>query len=322
MLSVGPLEGGAWGSKVRFVLEQRVPLTESLTVEFKEVGSSVLQAVAKIVDAYVVAFLNSSGGSIYWGISDDRIVKGARLSAKGKDELLRLIGDKISAIAPAVGAEVVEAPFHTVVDAADRLVEDNYVIEVRVTLPKSKHPLYATGSGEVHRRTLAGTRRLTGAELILALMQSAAKSKFGRVIDSQHLARFPSVHRRASVVEPMLRGRRILWVDDDPPSTLYERMALSEIGVQIDQATSTEEALVVARTVRPSVVISDMKRYGNHRAGLEMLTALRRNGFDGPVIYYIGAVDEAKGTPPGSFGITNMPEDLLHVVFDALERLA
>ena len=53
---------------MKFVLNQPVPFEESLTCEFKEVKSQPVQAISKVVDEYVVAFLNEAGGSIYWGI--------------------------------------------------------------------------------------------------------------------------------------------------------------------------------------------------------------------------------------------------------------
>ena len=38
------------------------------------------------------------------------------------------------------------------------------------------------------------------------------------------------------------------------------------------------------------------------------------------VVFYVGRVDRAAGVPAGSFGITNRPDELLHLVMDALER--
>jgi predicted HTH transcriptional regulator len=62
---------------MEFVLNQPVGLEESLTCELKEVKTRPVQAIGKIVDRYVVAFLNAAGGSIYWGIRDaDRVVTG------------------------------------------------------------------------------------------------------------------------------------------------------------------------------------------------------------------------------------------------------
>ncbi len=38
------------------------------------------------------------------------------------------------------------------------------------------------------------------------------------------------------------------------------------------------------------------------------------------MIFYIGVVDPNKGVPVQAFGITNRPDELLHLTLDALER--
>lgn len=49
-------------------------------MEFKEVkGGNPVDSILSVVDQYVVAYLNverDTIGTILWGISDDRIVKG------------------------------------------------------------------------------------------------------------------------------------------------------------------------------------------------------------------------------------------------------
>jgi hypothetical protein len=41
---------------------------------------------------------------------------------------------------------------------------------------------------------------------------------------------------------------------------------------------------------------------------------------DTPVIFYVGSSDPQSEPPPGSFGLTTDPAELLHLVLDALER--
>lgn len=52
-----------------------------------------------------------------------------------------------------------------------------------------------------------------------------------------------------------------------------------------------------------------------------MLPRLRKAGFHQPVIYYIGRPDPGAGVPPGAFGVTNRPDQLLQLVIDALSRV-
>ena len=55
-------------------------------------------------------------------------------------------------------------------------------------------------------------------------------------------------------------------------------------------------------------------------AGLSMLEGLRKSHPDLPVIFYVGEVDRARGVPPFAFGLTNLPNELLHLI-PLLERL-
>jgi hypothetical protein len=50
------------------------------------------------------------------------------------------------------------------------------------------------------------------------------------------------------------------------------------------------------------------------------LPALRSAAPDTPVVFCVGAVDQHRGPPMGSDGITDRPDELLHLVLDVLER--
>ena len=52
-----------------------------------------------------------------------------------------------------------------------------------------------------------------------------------------------------------------------------------------------------------------------------MLPILRDAGFYQPVIYYIGTPKPGAGAPPGAFGLTHRPDELLQLVTDALSRV-
>jgi len=309
-----------------FVLGEQIELEESMTCEFKEVkGQPPVQAICRVIDEYVVAFLNARGGSVYWGIrDDDHRVVGVRLNGKTRDELRQVAGQKLGAIAPPVAPDAYALPLHPVVRLEDRHpLEDTFVVEVSVQAV-SGGSLYLTGSGEAYRRTLAGTKKLSGAELLSALLtqldQKLKASAPDTSDESPDLAWMPSVAHRARVVRPLLRGARILWVDDNPASTLYERTVLASLGVSTDVALSTQEALYMVDRLTYDLILSDMKRAGNPTAGVEMLNVLTGGSSAAPVVYYVGQFDRRQGTPLGAFAITNRPDELLHYVFDVLER--
>jgi len=309
-----------------FVLGEPVEFEESISCEFKEVKNQPpIQAIGKVIDEYVVAFLNSEGGSVYWGIRDnDRRVTGVRLSDKMRDELRQVAGQKIGAIAPPIAANTYELPFHKIVSPDDhKPVENVFVVEIAVhalSAPK----LFLTGSGEAYRKTLGGTKKFTGAELFTALlMQLNSKAKKAIATDTDdapQLAEMPSVESRAKVVKQLVQGSRILWVDDIPANNLYERTVLSSLGIATDLALSTEEAVYMSERLKYDLIISDMNRAGDPSAGLKMLDKLQKQGINSPVIYYVGTIRAEHGIPLQAFAITNRPDELLHYVFDVLER--
>ena len=312
-----------------FVLGEAVDFEESMTCEFKEVkGQNPTQAIGKVVDEYVVAYLNEAGGSVYWGIRDnDRLVVGVTLDHDKRDQVRQVVGQKIAAIAPSVSSDCYQVPFHKVMHTAEGTVapENTLVVEVSVRPPDSG-ALYLTGSGEAYKKTLGGKRKLTGAELLNALLvQLQAKqdsSQTPESVENSELTWMPSVARRARYVRPLLRGARVLWVDDNPSNNLYERTALASLDISVDLALSTEEALYMTSRLQYDLVLSDMNRAGNVNAGTELLDHLKPQKAATPLVFYVGQIDRQRTVPLGAFGITNRPDELFHYVFDVLERRA
>jgi hypothetical protein len=64
-----------------------------------------------------------------------------------------------------------------------------------------------------------------------------------------------------------------------------------------------------------------MERDNDSTAGLTFLQKFRKIDKTTPVIFYVGVFDPGKGVPPEAFGITNRPDELLHLTIDALERI-
>ena len=118
----------------------------------------------------------------------------------------------------------------------------------------------------------------------------------------------------------LFKSASFLWVDDRPENNLNERKMFRQLGAEIDTARSSDEALDMLSRGAYDVVISDMARDGNATAGLEFLNDFRKINTTTPVIFYIGFVDLDQGVPARAFGITNRPDELLHLILDALER--
>ena len=90
-------------------LGQPLGLEESKYFEFKEItGKSPMNTIKDTVKVYAVAFLNSAGGHILWGVrNSDGSATGVRFNVSEKDELKRLIHDRLATVDPQIHSESV-----------------------------------------------------------------------------------------------------------------------------------------------------------------------------------------------------------------------
>lgn len=85
------------------------------------------------------------------------------------------------------------------------------------------------------------------------------------------------------------KAPRILWVDDCPENNLVPRRMFEQVGILITLATSTEQTLNLLNESTFNLVISDMGRENNTKAGLDLLRAIKEKGLDTPVVIYASA---------------------------------
>ena len=127
--------------------------------------------------------------------------------------------------------------------------------------------------------------------------------------------------RRAVRLEEMLKGVRVLWVDDHPENNDVERNMLGALGMIVDLAPTTELAMQRLKGIHYDLVVSDILRNGDEKAGLQLLAETRKLGLPPLVIFYAQAYDPGRGVPPYAFGMTNRPDELLNLILDVIERL-
>lgn len=116
-----------------------------------------------------------------------------------------------------------------------------------------------------------------------------------------------------------------LWVDDQPSNNIFERQSLEALGVSFVLATSTEEALDRLALRSFDVVISDMARPSDSRAGYTLLEKLRASGSQTPFVIYAGsnaADHKAEARERGALGCTNRASELFGYVLAALHRMS
>lgn len=112
--------------------------------------------------------------------------------------------------------------------------------------------------------------------------------------------------------------RPILWVDDNPLNNGPLVEALRSMGVHIDLALSTEEALELLPRQPYALVISDLHRMehgeSNDDAGLQLVQEIRQRGYIVPVFIYSSGAARFRANElreAGATWVTNRPSELL-----------
>ncbi|MEU1705063.1 response regulator [Streptomyces sp. NPDC005706] len=118
----------------------------------------------------------------------------------------------------------------------------------------------------------------------------------------------------------LLRGGKILWVDDRPDAIASLVELFRAAAMHVDVVVSTDEATPLLRRRPYDIVISDIDRDGDPQAGINMLRMLEQYNIDAPVLIYAGDFDPERGVDRRIFAATTIPVDLVHYVIDLMER--
>ncbi|QCK88198.1 hypothetical protein E8L99_21775 [Phreatobacter aquaticus] len=144
-------------------------------------------------------------------------------------------------------------------------------------------------------------------------LEQAAASK-NIAMDNFNLG---TLERRLDRLRELFVTAHILWIDDNPAGNLSEMRILRSFGATIEIARSDESARTSLQRSIFDLVLSDMSRDGNPRAGALFLPEVKNSLFSPPIIFYVG---NRSCSPDGAFGMTTRPDELLHLILDALER--
>jgi CheY-like chemotaxis protein len=166
------------------------------------------------------------------------------------------------------------------------------------------------------------------AKRTAVLAAGIATSEASRPMDEGDSAPAPS--RIAAVAaqasDPRNRrrfeGARILWVDDQPRNNAYEVSTLKELGISIDEVLDTDDALNALSNRGYDLVISDMGRPPDNRAGYTLLDQMQTRSIRIPLIIYSfqgSRLDhQAEARSRGAKGSTSSPTDLFELITDIL----
>lgn len=114
---------------------------------------------------------------------------------------------------------------------------------------------------------------------------------------------------------------KVLWVDDRPNNNIFERQSLEAVGISFALATSTEDALDKVSQQRFDVIISDMGRPNDNRAGYTLLDKLRASNNQTPFVIYAGSnaqEHKIEARKRGAIGSTNRATELFAYVLAAI----
>lgn len=154
-------------AEFEYILNHPVHMEETRHFEFKEIKSSTgaVNSIVNTSDEYAVAFLNSEGGSVFWGIrNNDRVVVGVPLNFEQRDKVRRDAHAKLSTIEPRIDPSQYRLEMHDIYDELGAKVPDICIVELVVPRSNSVGPYY-TGGGEAWVKVDGSKQKLKGPAL-------------------------------------------------------------------------------------------------------------------------------------------------------------
>lgn len=141
-------------------------LEEDEEHEFKEIkGNNPVDHVRNNVGEYITSFLNSNGGTIYYGISDNKEIKGVELNDKQKDQIRRSLVDATVGISPNISPDNVILEFIEVYNNKNEKLSNTYVLEVNVSNQLDKKEIFLY-KNDIHLRVNGVKKKLQGRQIV------------------------------------------------------------------------------------------------------------------------------------------------------------
>jgi CheY-like chemotaxis protein len=167
-------------------------------------------------------------------------------------------------------------------------------------------------------------RRWRGGELVAQGLKDLepASTKPDAVVlsEAEGIFALSTGLRRAQLVGTILRGAKILWVDDRPENNAWERSLLKAFDTNVVTVETTRSALATLQREHFDLILSDISREAQTDEGVLALPRIREAAHGAQIVFYVGNLPNSRA-PAGAFGITNHPNELLHLILDALERV-
>lgn len=135
--------------------------------EFKEIkGGNPKSSISSNVGEYATSFLNSRGGRILYGITDNGEVKGFKANTSSIDEIKQSIYSSLRNIEPTLSGDHYQLEFHPVQTTNSHIIEDVYVLEIVVPPSPDKKTVYFNKGKELHIRVDGVKQHLKSTEIV------------------------------------------------------------------------------------------------------------------------------------------------------------
>ncbi len=161
------------------------------------------------------------------------------------------------------------------------------------------------------QRSIAATANLTAA----AFKKEQGEQELPQIVNSMAA----SVE---AVVSGVAAGKNLLWVDDQPENNTYGVKALESQGINVVISRSTRDALEQIKKRDFAVIVTDQRRAENgtddHEAGNHLLEAVRKLGFQTPVILSTAFPKKPEGRD--FFDATNTQHGVYELVMQAIAQ--
>ncbi|WP_257963798.1 ATP-binding protein [Carnobacterium maltaromaticum] len=128
------------------------------------------------LSSYATAFLNSRGGSIYYGIDDDGRVTGFKAQRSELDELKKDMYSILETIEPKISGDNYLIRFHEVYLDEEELFPDMYVLEVVVPNRSRLNEVFFDHGSDVYLKLDGIRKKLKGSEIVDFILRKKCHS--------------------------------------------------------------------------------------------------------------------------------------------------
>lgn len=301
---LGALVGG-------FVVHKLTLRREAVSARRSQRVNFLLDAYRKLIDASERENISSQRRDNLEGALADVMLLGGQQEIDAANRFQQdFVGGKSSSLVPVI--ESLRKSLRSELDLPEIALPGHFNFRLRLK-GEGEPGFYGDGSSSVPSALVAD-----GADL-LHQINSAQKAKTGRALSYERQKQVIDAYGRAAEVDV----KRVLWVDDDEDSIVYERAMLKAAGVSTVWAPNTARALELLNGSAFQAIISDMGRVEGPQEGFALLDAIRERGDRTPLIVYSGSnrPDYVRAVlDRGGQGATNDPSRLFELVMNEVSR--